>query len=87
MATKEAVFGAASQQLGPALIHAPQLVVGCALQKIILLTELCTPTGLKVGIDGIICSAAYQPVCRDVLVVVKVVDDGLVELLEKSAYV
>lgn len=87
MATKEAVLGAASQQLGPALIHAPQLVVGCALQEVILLTELCTPERLTIGVDGIICRTAYQPVCRDVLVVVKVVDDGLVELLEKSAYI
>lgn len=85
MATKEIILNAASKQFGPTLVHAQQPGVGRAIDKVVLFAELCTPERQTIGIYGTVCSAANRPESRDVLVIVKIMGDGLVELPKESA--
>jgi hypothetical protein len=80
IATKEAQPSATPKHLGSTLVRPPQLEVRLALSEIVLLAKLGAPEGKTVGVDGIVRSAADQAVRCDVLVVVKLVYDGLVEL-------
>jgi hypothetical protein len=77
---KELVSNAASKKPGATLICMTQLKVMRAIPEVILFAVLCAPEGKVVGVDGIVGGAADQPVRRNVLVVVELMNDGLVEL-------
>jgi hypothetical protein len=77
---KEGIFDTASKVLGATLVEALQLKIGKAVLEVIFLAVLGAPERKTVGVDGIVCSVADQAICGDILVVVKLMNDGLVEL-------
>lgn len=80
VATEEVIACASSKHLSTVLISPPQLLVGWAILKSILLAECVAPEGSMIGVDSIIGGPADQAEGDDVPVNIKMMSDGLVEL-------